>query len=103
MTSFVAWVGVDARGPASIYLASDSRISWVDPDKTFETWDYGRKLFASKKYPEIFGYFGDTLFPSQMLGQVLDLIEFKRKERKFDGFEGVTPVTSKPSDPSDFI
>lgn len=74
MTSLVAWIGVDSRGPASIYLASDSRISWAI-EKTVDTWDYGRKLFASKSQPEILGYVGDVLFPSQALGQVIDLID----------------------------
>lgn len=71
MTSLISWIGVDSRAPASIYLASDSRISWGDK----LTWDYGRKLFASKNYPEILGYFGDVLFPSQVLGQLIDLID----------------------------
>jgi hypothetical protein len=71
MTSLVAWVGVDSRGPASIYLASDSRISWGSN----QVWDYGRKLFTSKKYPDIFGYYGDVLFPLHALGRVVDLID----------------------------
>lgn len=71
MTSLVAWIAVDSRAPASIYLASDSRISWG----TRQTWDYGRKLFASRNYAEILGYFGDVLFPSQVLGQLVYLID----------------------------
>lgn len=71
MTSLVSWIGVDSRSPASIYLASDSRISWGDKSH----WDCGRKLFASRNYPEILGYFGDVLFPSQVLGQLIDLID----------------------------
>ena len=71
MTSLVSWIGVDSRAPASIYLASDSRISWENK----LTWDYGRKLFASRNYPEILGYVGDVLFPSQVLGQLIDLID----------------------------
>jgi len=71
MTSLVAWIAVDSRTPASIYLVSDSRISWGSK----LTWDYGRKLFASRKHPEILGYFGDVLFPSQVLGQLVDLID----------------------------
>ena len=71
MTSLVAWVGVDSRGPASIYLASDSRISW----SSNQVWNYGRKLFASRKHPDILGYYGDVLFPSQALGRLLDLID----------------------------
>ncbi|MCI0577661.1 MAG: hypothetical protein L0331_15855 [Chloroflexi bacterium] len=71
MTSLVAWVGVDSRGPASIYLVSDSRISWGSG----QVWDYGRKLFTSTKYPDILGYYGDVLFPSQALGRVIDFID----------------------------
>jgi hypothetical protein len=71
MTSLVSWVGVDSRGPASIYIASDSRISWGNG----LTWDCGRKVFASQKHPVIIGYAGDVLFPSQILGQVINLID----------------------------
>jgi len=68
MTSMVAWIGVDSHGPASVYLASDSRISW----SATSTWDYGRKLFASRRCPDILGYVGDVLFPSQVLGQIVE-------------------------------
>jgi hypothetical protein len=71
MTSLVSWLGVDSRGPASIYMASDSRISWAKNS----TWDCGRKVFASQKHPTIIGYVGDVLFPSQMLGQIVDLMD----------------------------
>lgn len=71
MTSLIAWTGVDSRGPASIYLASDSRISWENRD----AWDFGRKVFASYRYPDILGYYGDVLFTSQVLGQVISLID----------------------------
>ena len=71
MTSLVSWAGVDSRGPASIYIATDSRISW-GPDST---WDAGRKVFASRSRSEIFGYVGDVLFPSLVLGQVADVVE----------------------------
>jgi hypothetical protein len=52
-------------------LASDSRISW---DKG-ETWDFGRKLFASSTCPDILGYYGEVLFTSLVLGQIIDLID----------------------------
>jgi len=71
MTSLVTWLGVDSRGPASIYIASDSRISWGKKS----TWDYARKVFASQKHPAIIGYVGDVLFPSQILGQIINLID----------------------------
>jgi hypothetical protein len=70
MTSFVAWIAVDNRAPSSVYFASESRLS---ADKLH--WDFGRKLFASHVSPDIFGYVGDALFPSQILGQIIDLID----------------------------
>lgn len=75
MTSIVLWVAVDAHGPTSINLASDSRISWSNAQKISHVWDFGRKLFASKKYPEILGYCGDVLFPSQVIGQIVEHID----------------------------
>ena len=71
MTSLVVWVGVDSRGPASFYFASDSRISWGNN----LTWNYGRKLFASQKHPDVFGYCGDVLFPSLILGQLISMMD----------------------------
>lgn len=53
-----------------MYIASDSRISWG----TVDTWDRGRKTFASSSSPHIFGYWGDVLFPSLALPTVLDEI-----------------------------
>lgn len=71
MTTLIAWLGVDSRKPSSLYLASDSRISWSNEQK----WDYARKIFASTNTPDILGYYGDVIFPSQVLGQILELIE----------------------------
>jgi hypothetical protein len=71
MTSLVSWVGIDQRLPSSIYIASDSRISWQDKS----AWDYGRKTFACSRSPDVFGYCGDVLFPSQALGQLVSLID----------------------------
>ena len=80
MTLLMSWIGVDSRGPASIYLASDSRISWDNGS----TWDYARKLFASRKHPVILGYCGDVLFPSQVLGQLIDLVDWDLLFREED-------------------
>jgi hypothetical protein len=71
MTSLIAWTGVDSRGPASIYLACDSRITWEGDGK----WDFGRKVFASYRYPDILGYCGEVLFTSQVLGQIISIID----------------------------
>lgn len=71
MTTLIAWLGVDSRKPSSLYLTSDSRISWGNGQK----WDYARKIFASTLTPDVLGYYGDVIFPSQVLGQILELIE----------------------------
>ena len=71
MTTLFSWTGIDTHGPASIYIASDSRISWGKN----ATWDAGRKLFASKNFPEIFGYCGSVSFPIQILGQLIEHID----------------------------
>jgi hypothetical protein len=73
MTSLITWAGVDTHGIASIYIASDSRVTWGKERK----WDYARKIFASLNYPDILGYFGDVSFPSHVLGQLMDLIDTK--------------------------
>jgi hypothetical protein len=70
MTSFLAWVGVDSRGPTSVYLSSDSRISWIYPNQALDVWDHGRKVFATTTGPHLFGYVGDVLFASLVLSQL---------------------------------
>jgi hypothetical protein len=71
MTSLTAWVAVDGRGTSALYFASDSRLTWSP--KGLE-WSFGRKLFASRSTSDIFGYCGDVLFPSLVLGQVESLL-----------------------------
>lgn len=70
MTTLMTWLSVDDRGPSAIYIAADSRISWVDP---VGTWDTGRKTFAAGS-PDIFGYCGEVMFPAIALGQFCDLV-----------------------------
>lgn len=79
MTTLICWVTYDQNKPASIYLASDSRLSWSE--KTF--WNNGRKIFYSKKYPDILGYCGDVVFCSQVISQVISYID------ECDVFKGV--------------
>ena len=71
MTLLVAWVGVDSRNPASIYLVSDSLISWGNK----ATFDFGRKVFSFSKHPDILGYCGDVLFPSIAINQIVQLAD----------------------------
>ena len=61
MTSIAVWCGVDSRAPASLYIASDSRISWAPRSAN---WDRGRKTFSCRSEPFIFGYWGQVLFPA---------------------------------------
>ena len=79
MTTLAGWIGADSRGPASLYLVSDSRITWLrsaDARKVVEAnWDNGRKTFASHTSAEIFGYSGDVLLPTQTIGQITELID----------------------------
>lgn len=71
MTSISAWAGVDTRGPSSLYIASDSRISW---GRTHH-WDHGRKTFSGVIRPHIFGYWGDVLFPALALPVVVEKMD----------------------------
>lgn len=71
MTTLISWLGVDQRGPTSIYLASDSRISWGAVDQ----WNYGGKLFVAQSSPEAFGFCGDVLFPLLVLGPLCQRID----------------------------
>lgn len=92
MTSLIAWVGVDSRGPASFYLASDSRISWDNRG----TWDFARKVFASDNHPDLLGYYGEVLFSSQVLSQIIDLIDlgslFEQEATPESKFQAVSAV-----------
>ena len=71
MTLLASWAAIDTHGISSAYIVSDSRISWGNK----KYFDFGKKVFASKKYPEIFGYAGDVLFPSIVLSQIIDMID----------------------------
>jgi hypothetical protein len=75
MTLIVSWIGVDDKKEgkeiASIYLASDSRYTWGNTAK----FDNGIKVFGSTRHPEIFGFCGDVIFPSIILGQIIPQID----------------------------
>lgn len=75
MTLIISWIGVDDKKDgkeiSSIYIASDSRYTWGNSEK----FDNGIKVFGSTKFPEIFGFCGDVLFPSTILGQLIPQID----------------------------
>ena len=69
LTSLAAWPGVDSRGTSTMYIVSDSRISWSG---SADHWDCGAKVFACKESPDIFGYYGDVLVPSMVLPRLAE-------------------------------
>jgi hypothetical protein len=71
VTTLLCWLSVDARGPSAVYIVTDSRITW---GSTSRRWDSGRKVFAARS-ADIFGYCGEVLFPSLVLGQLVDLAD----------------------------
>ncbi|OYV24576.1 MAG: hypothetical protein B7W99_01635 [Rhodospirillales bacterium 20-58-10] len=77
MTTVVAWVSYSPTGelpelPRAAYLASDSRITW---GSQLRRWDAGRKIFSAVSQPHVFGYSGDVVFPSLVLGQLVSAID----------------------------
>lgn len=72
MTSLVAWVGVDARHTASLYIATDSRVTWSTHAGAY---DFARKTFAARNSPDVFGYVGDVLFPALLLPTAVELFD----------------------------
>lgn len=71
MTSIAAWAGVDSRVQSSLYISSDSRITFPD----LSSWDQGRKVFACITKPHIFAYWGKVEFPALALPLIVDRID----------------------------
>lgn len=71
MTSLAVAIASDARGPCSLYLMTDSRITWAT---AAERWDVGLKTFASPNTADIFGFCGDAYFVPIALSQALELL-----------------------------
>lgn len=71
MTLLISWIGVDTHGPASAYIATDSRVSWGK----IAHFDHGRKVFAFRCSPDILGYCGDVLFPTMVLSQITEMAD----------------------------
>jgi hypothetical protein len=66
MTTLAAWVGHDPHGITSLYIVSDSRITWPDGQQ----WNLGPKCFLIPGRPEALGYCGDVQFTVQVVSQV---------------------------------
>lgn len=72
MTCLITWIGVDGRGVSSCYIAADSQFSW---GTTGDKWNHGRKVFCSRKSPDIWGYYGDVFFPSTVVSQIIEALD----------------------------
>lgn len=75
MTLIVGWIACDNKGdgkkPSVMYFGSDSRITW---DKK-HPYDYGKKIFSARKYPEIFAFCGNASFATFVLSLLIELID----------------------------
>lgn len=73
MTLLASWIGVDNKKngpkPCSLYIVSDSRISWRNGNK----YDNYRKVFGMKNHPDVFGFCGDVLFSQSVLSNIVHL------------------------------
>jgi hypothetical protein len=75
MTTLISWAvyrAGQATRPNSIYITSDSRITWGS-HTTY--WDGGRKIFTCRVEPHMFGYCGDVVFPSLVVAQIVSAID----------------------------
>lgn len=63
MTTLVCWIGVDSRGPSSIYIATDSRFTW----SSGVSGGPGRKLSVRPISAEIIAFAGDVTIAQNML------------------------------------
>lgn len=103
MTSLLAWLAVDQRGPTALYFASDSRRSWSDIVHR----DDCTKLFACKTSEDTFAMVGDDItYPEQHLPLLCQDIDggvippgqatsaYGRSEWAFNYLQGVTPPSS---------
>lgn len=72
MTTLICWAGADSRNIASLYIASDSRLTWGTPEISY---DCGQKLFFSQKHLHAFGFSGDVTCASQLLHSLVFQID----------------------------
>ncbi len=95
MTTLISWIAYDQRGPVSLYVASDSRYSWGNN----ASWDSGRKVYLSNKYPDILGFCGDVVFCSQVMSQIISYIDacdiFEQKMSSDERFEIVYKLVQR--------
>ncbi len=111
MTSLVAWIGVDSRAPASLYIATDSRVTWPSTHSRegkavpARTWDEARKTGASTATANIYGFVGDVVHPALALNTVAALLEAavapSSLDHSFEQFQGFIEQAWKTVPPED--
>ena len=87
MSTVIAWATDEGNEKiGSCYIASDSRISWG----ANRVWDSGQKVFALEN-DGLIAYCGNVLFPTQILSQLITLInhgviykDFNSNDEKID-------------------
>lgn len=67
----ISWIGVDSRAPSSIYVATDSKVKKEEGGDR----EVMQKVFCSNSSPQIWGYSGDVLFPSQAIGRFVQVYD----------------------------
>lgn len=80
MTLIANWVAMDdnkeGKRPASLYLASDSRVTYLDEHGTIICQrDNMQKIFVSKKHPEMFAICGDYVNCKRIIEDLIDIID----------------------------
>lgn len=74
MTLLVSWLAVQEEGPSSMYIATDSRITFTYNSSIFSTYDNSRKVVLVHGCPDIIRYCGDVYIVTQILGQAITAI-----------------------------
>lgn len=72
VTSLVCWIAVDSRAIASVYIASDSRITYTDGREPYDT---ACKVFACRRRPDILGYCGNAGKPPTVLAGLASALD----------------------------
>lgn len=55
-------------------MISDSRISWIFPNGTRETYDFSQKIFQLQNSLDVLGYCGDSFFCLMNLSQIISYL-----------------------------
>lgn len=75
MTLIIGWIACDnnreGKMPSALYFGSDSRYAWGRQ----HAFNYGKKVYASNRFPEIFAYCGSVTFANIILPPLINLID----------------------------